>query len=725
MVNKITGSLLSLVIISVSSYTYAFTPKKVTIPAKDIKEVEPISSEFSSPNYVTYSPDGTKILYTRVLDYVSGVIIFKDLITGSSTCLTEPYEIDTPADGDAQEPDFSPDGTKIVFTLKTELPKGKAQIWKMDIDGQNKVKLTSENDDCESPKWSPDGSKILFICYNNLYTIDPQGNNKKLIYDPPQYGIIGACWSPDGNKIAFGKVEEKGSNIYIIDAEGTTEPVQLTFAEYYCTDPAWSPDGSKIIYDSSKGLIIINAVDGSNPTELVLPNGLGGNCPDWSPNGKEIIFVGVKDITGPYEMPKSAAGIYILTLPKELQCPPKKKMRKGEGEKVGKGEVFEAKRPKGGIVIDGMLREWVDVKKVAINKKEYVTYNPSNWQGKDDLSAIAMVQGDDKNLYLAIGVKDDNFVQPFTGDNILKGDHLELWFETPKGIYQLGISPGDFKQIKPEVVLWLPRVPTKNKQQILKGIEVASKKRKKDYTIEAKIPLAPLGISSIFNDSIGFTIALSDTDNREKPRQKCLLASSELRWNKPRTFGELIFKYASTSLFVPEGWFGNDIAELNLDKDEEDELLMMIGRYNEDAGVVEENRLFILDLKDKEYTKVWECENIFYGWNVSWSLENINKDGIKELFISDYSGGSGSSMGIWIFAMNSLNPKILFEGQGESISTLEDLNNDGIKELVIKYRFDTGVFLGNAGTPYWYDIYKWDGSGNIIGVKSHFGIRRE
>ncbi|MEW6609803.1 MAG: DPP IV N-terminal domain-containing protein, partial [bacterium] len=498
MVNKITGSLLSLVIISVSSYTYAFTPKKVIIPAKDIKEVLPIQCEFSSPNYVTYSPDGTKILYTLLENYLYGVIIFEDLITGSETCLTYPYEIDTPADGDAREPDFSPDGTQIVFSLKKD-KDFTPQIWKMDVDGSNKRQLTTFKEEFLwlSPKWSPDGKKILvYLAHDHICLINVE--DWSVIKIPSAIGGARGDWSPDGKKIAL----INKHNLWIINFDGTN-PVQVTTDGKADSDyaPSWSPDGSKIAYtkvgkhygDWNNSIVIIN-VDGSDPTELILPNELGGNCPDWSPNGKEIIFVGVKDITGPYERPKSAAGIYILTLPPELQSAPKK----GIIGKMGKrrdGEVFEVTKVKGNMVIDSILSEkgWGDVKKISMNKKEDVIYKPSNWQGEEDLSALAMVQGDDKNLYLAIAVKDDNFVQPFTGDNILKGDHLEFWFETPKGIYQFGLSPGDFEKIVPEVLVWLPKLSNQQKQDMLRGIKIASIKTKTGYNLEAKIPLANLG----------------------------------------------------------------------------------------------------------------------------------------------------------------------------------------------------------------------------------------
>ncbi|MEW6096155.1 MAG: sugar-binding protein [bacterium] len=536
-----------IVIFGGNSFAYGFSPTKIVISQENIKVVRELTdAELGGGDYPSWSPDGKEIVYTIWAGPGTGLIAKQDIETGSFTSLTLPYS--DIGDGSASEPDCSPDGTQVVFVLEKE--DHISQVWKMDIDGENKAKLTSEEYECESPKWSPDGTTILFIPYD-LYVMDSEGGNKTLIYESPDEfgeGIHKANWSPDGRKI----VMNMGGSIWTMDSNGTnlTKIVERRAGSLY--GASWSPDGKKIAYTyvgedrwNSRSIMLIDAEDGGNPVQLVLPDDLMGQCPDWSPDGKNLVFVGKRDVTPPYgKQLRQEAGIFILTLPPELQCPPKKKVRKGEGEKVGKGVVFETKMVKKNIVIDSILSEWEwkDVKEIAIDKKEYVTYKPSNWQGKEDLSGIAMAQRDNKNLYLAIKVKDDNFVQPFTGDNILKGDHLELWFETPKGIYQFGISPGDFEKLDSEILLWLPGVSTKKRQDMLRGIKIASIKTKTGYNLEAKIPLANLGIDSQKNKAIGFTLVISDTDNKAKPEQDTLLASSDLKWNKPETFGKLVFK---------------------------------------------------------------------------------------------------------------------------------------------------------------------------------------
>jgi Tol biopolymer transport system component len=58
-------------------------------------------------------------------------------------------------------PDWSPDGKRIAFV--SDVADGRGDIWTMDADGRNKVRITRDDDSHDyNPAWSPDGRWIIY-----------------------------------------------------------------------------------------------------------------------------------------------------------------------------------------------------------------------------------------------------------------------------------------------------------------------------------------------------------------------------------------------------------------------------------------------------------------------------------------------------------------------------------------------------------------------------------
>lgn len=187
------------------------------------------------------------------------------------------------------DPTWSPDGQKIAFTLNGEI----LQVYVMDRDGSNYMNLSISSDDNGWPAWSPDGTKIAFYAYkegiSGIFVMDSDGSNAVNLTDR-EYGLEReAAWSPDGEKIAF----IPGNAIYIMDADGSNVKWLITDA----INPAWSPDGKKIAFTSKKDEnweICIMDTDGSNVKRLT-DNPAKDWDPAWSSDGKKIAFVSNRD----------------------------------------------------------------------------------------------------------------------------------------------------------------------------------------------------------------------------------------------------------------------------------------------------------------------------------------------------------------------------------------------------------------------------------------------
>ncbi len=64
------------------------------------------------------------------------------------------------------EPRVSPDGTRVVFVVRTtdiEANKGRTSLWLVRTDGSGLRRLTASQADDNDPRWSPDGMTVFFL----------------------------------------------------------------------------------------------------------------------------------------------------------------------------------------------------------------------------------------------------------------------------------------------------------------------------------------------------------------------------------------------------------------------------------------------------------------------------------------------------------------------------------------------------------------------------------
>ena len=82
-------------------------------------------------------------------------------------------------------PDWSPDGSKLVFTRETDTFK--ARVYILDLFSLRHALLTTEDGYNGYPCWSPDGTKIVFSSNRNgslgIWMMDADGSNTALIFD--------------------------------------------------------------------------------------------------------------------------------------------------------------------------------------------------------------------------------------------------------------------------------------------------------------------------------------------------------------------------------------------------------------------------------------------------------------------------------------------------------------------------------------------------------------
>jgi TolB protein len=203
-------------------------------------------------------------------------------------------------------PCISPDGKQIAFASDRA---GSFDIYLMEIDGGPAVRLTEDGAQNIHPSFSPDGRRLVYCSLGSR-----SGVWELVVVEidrPTHRTIIGhglfPVWSPRGDKIAYQRARERGSRWFSlwtidIDERGeATRPTEVAASSNAAIiTPEWSADGRHLVFctvldptaDSPAGsradLWICNA-DGTGRARLT--HGRYGNLqPTWSADGS-IYFV--------------------------------------------------------------------------------------------------------------------------------------------------------------------------------------------------------------------------------------------------------------------------------------------------------------------------------------------------------------------------------------------------------------------------------------------------
>jgi Tol biopolymer transport system component len=182
-----------------------------------------------------YSPDGSKILFSRIVPGCLGAAcdngdLFVVNVDGTGLQQLNPPSIRV----SCCNADWSPDGARVVFAaiFKTSTGSGsQSALFVVNVDGTGLHQLTPDGMGARHPDWSPDGHLIAF---NNeakesglqIYVVHPDGNGLKRVTDPTNGDFsFEPVWSPDSTKLLFSRVHvTNGSgqeDLWIANADGT------------------------------------------------------------------------------------------------------------------------------------------------------------------------------------------------------------------------------------------------------------------------------------------------------------------------------------------------------------------------------------------------------------------------------------------------------------------------------------------------------------------------
>ena len=255
--------------------------------------------------------------------------------------------------GEVNDPQISPDGQWIAYTIKTrDLEKDKTytQIWMVPTAGGEAIAMSAGEQNSSHPRWSPDGQYLGFLSARDeaktqVWTLFRQGGEAIQRTDTPQ-DVSSFEWSPDGSKMvlvlqdpkpaeleahAKGEdYEEKTAPPWVIDREqfkvdythyldrrrthlfvldlASGKTTQITSGDFDDSEPAWSPDGSRIAfvsnrtdrpdtnYNSDIWVVYSDNTDKGAQLHQITTNPGPDSSPAWSPDSKRIAHLSETDI---------------------------------------------------------------------------------------------------------------------------------------------------------------------------------------------------------------------------------------------------------------------------------------------------------------------------------------------------------------------------------------------------------------------------------------------
>lgn len=188
--------------------------------------------------------------------------------------------------------------------------------------------------------------------------------------------------------------------------------------------------------------------------------------------------------------------------------------------------------------IDGTLTEWPA--DWLTYRSSFRVYNANSWDGSDDVEAVWRLAWDNNNLYVAVEVTDNLHVQTQIGNQIFRGDSVDLQVDTDRagdfgpGLnlddFQINLSPGNFSDLSPSAFRFQGTADGK----VLDApgghhVTVAAQKTGPGYTLEAAIPWSDLNLTPSVGLVLGLALNVNDNDQSGQAVQEVMKSNVSTR----------------------------------------------------------------------------------------------------------------------------------------------------------------------------------------------------
>ena len=218
-------------------------------------------------------------------------------------------------------PVASPDGTRIVFVLRTtdfEDNRGRTDLWTVSIDGTGLRRMTWDSAADHSPAWTPDGSAILFLSSRSgssqIWSLPVAGGEPRQVTDLA-LDVQGFLQSPNGQRIAialevFPDCDTVTCTVDRLAERVASKVTAIAYDQLFVRHWDTWKDGRRVhlhVIPAAGGdpVDIMRGMDADAPTK---PFG-GMEEVAWTPDGEGLVFT-ARDV-GPSEAWSTDFDLYV------------------------------------------------------------------------------------------------------------------------------------------------------------------------------------------------------------------------------------------------------------------------------------------------------------------------------------------------------------------------------------------------------------------------------
>lgn len=243
------------------------------------------------------SPDGEKIVYT-----VETIVLDKDKrYTHLWLARWDGSENRALTSGETSEthPRISPDGKSLAFLSSRTDDNKDAQLWLLPLGGGEAEKMTDLKGGVDDFAWSPDSARLALVVHDPDPR-DPEGHEKDKKTVPPIV-IDRYQFKQDID----GYLTGQHAHLRLLDL-ASRKVAALTSGAYDELLPSWSPDGREIAFVTRRGedpdrtenwdIYVMAAEPGAAERQLTTSPEADASptaecAPAWSPDGKQIAYL--------------------------------------------------------------------------------------------------------------------------------------------------------------------------------------------------------------------------------------------------------------------------------------------------------------------------------------------------------------------------------------------------------------------------------------------------